>query len=110
MTGFPSAVRSMAIERANGLCEKCGERRGVQLHHRRPRGMGSTRRYATNAASNALFLCYPCHLDIESNRDLAYENGWLVHQCDEPRWTPVLYRGMWVHLDDHGNLLDAEAA
>lgn len=108
MTGFSAAVRTTIRQRSDGYCEKCGTRRGTQAHHRRPRGMGGSRLEDTNTASNALFLCHHCHLDIESRRDVAINHGWLVAQQNNPADIPVFYRGAWVYLDDLGNLQPIE--
>jgi 5-methylcytosine-specific restriction protein A len=114
VTGFSRQVRAVVIERAHGYCERCGEKRGTEAHHRRARGAGGTRRPSTNQPSNALWLCAACHRDTESRRTHALANGWLVRQHDEPRDAPVLYRGTRVWLDDlgcmHDNPQHAEAA
>lgn len=107
MTGFSAAVRATIRQRADGWCEKCGVRRGIQAHHRRPRGMGGSKLDDTNTASNALLLCGDCHADIESNRDVAVNHGWLVTQQNNPVDIPVFYRGRTVLLDDLGNLREA---
>jgi 5-methylcytosine-specific restriction protein A len=108
VTGFSSQVRAVVIERAQGYCERCGEKRGSEAHHRRARGAGGTRRPETNRPSNALWLCGGCHRFVESNRSYAYEQGWLVRQHDEPRDVPVSYRNTTVYLDDLGNMHDAK--
>jgi len=62
LTGFSPLVRSLIYERSAGRCEICDEwASDAQLHHRRARGMGSTRRPDTNLPSNALLLCAACH-------------------------------------------------
>lgn len=110
MTGFSSQVRAVIIVRADRWCERCGGERGFEIHHRRPRGMGGTRRPETNQPSAGLLLCGKCHRRIESHRLEALEHGWLVPQHRDPRDVPVLYRGTPVFLDDHGNMHDAQAA
>lgn len=109
VTGFSAAVRTTIRQRADGYCEKCGTRRGIQAHHRRPRGMGGSKLDDTNTASNALLLCGDCHADIESNRDTAINRGWLVPQHHNPADIPVFYRGTWVYLDDLGGLSEVDA-
>lgn len=105
-TGFCTAIRRLIIARADFWCERCGGQLGVEAHHRRARGMGSTKRESTNLPANGLWLCRPCHDRIESHRTEAYEYGWLVRQTEEPRDVPVLYRGTLVILDDLGNIED----
>ena len=106
MTSFSPRVRAIISDRADRYCERCGGDIGTQIHHRRPRGRGGTKRPETNQASNGLLLCARCHSKIESHRTEAYEYGWLVRQHEEPRDIPVLYRGTLVLLDDLGNVLD----
>lgn len=102
-TGFSDEVRQIVADRSLGACERCGEYASDgQLHHRRPRQHGGTRRPETNLASNALWLCLMCHTGVESYRAEAYDNGWLVRSQQDPVTTPVLYRGQLVLLDSDG--------
>ena len=102
MTGFPKKVRNVVTLRANGFCEVCGVNEPVQLHHRRPRGMGGSKADDTNTAPNALAVCESCHRGIESDRDDALKFGWLVRQGANPAEVPVFRRGQWVVLTDSG--------
>jgi 5-methylcytosine-specific restriction protein A len=106
-TGFPIGVRNTIRARAENRCEVCGLYVVAELHHRRARGMGSTKRPETNTASNGLGTCRECHRLIEANRGLAQTGGWLVDQDSDPAETPVVYRGRRVLLDDLGNLQEA---
>lgn len=102
--GFSDEVRAIVAARSGGRCEVLGERTSdLQLHHRRPRQAGGSRRPDTNVASNALLLCLMCHTRIESYRSKAYDEGHLVRSGRSPIATPVLYRGEWRLLDDEGN-------
>lgn len=102
-TGASPRVKAIVAQRSHGQCEKCGKVAASQLHHRRPRGMGGTRRASTNEASALLALCEPCHRFIETAaRDLSRSNGWLVRQNSDPLIMPVLYRGRRAWLDDDG--------
>lgn len=76
---FTEATRTKIKERADNRCEVCGLRmeRG-QIHHRRPRGMGGTRRPDASSPSNGLYVHLHCHNMIESNRRRAAYLGWLV--------------------------------
>lgn len=110
-TGFPPVVRSLVLDRSGGKCEKCGEfHSDAALHHRRPRGSGSTRRPETNLPSNALLLCAACHRHVESYRTQAFDQGWLVRQSHQPADIPVLRRGQMVLLDDEGGFRAVGAA
>jgi hypothetical protein len=112
-TGFPETVRELVLIRSGGNCEVMVGPSCLyavhQIHHRRPRGMGGSRRESTNKASNALGVCWPCHAHIESNRDRALRNGWLVSQGDEPAEQSVLWRGRPVLLDDNGERIEQKA-
>lgn len=92
-TGFPDEVKALVLMRSDGRCEACGERTGdLQYHHRRARGMGSTRRPDTNTASNCLLVCLLDHAEIESHRAISYDRGHLVRSMQSPIAIPVLYR------------------
>lgn len=108
-TGPSSAVVDAVLDRAQHSCEVCtcglGERRGVdyQIHHRRPRQMGGTRRPGTNYPANLLALCPTCHEQIESHRAVAYSMGWLLPQNADPAVVAVLVlRDQWKYLTDGG--------
>ncbi len=101
-TGFSSVVRALVMDRCGGICEKCGDSTAVQLHHRRPRGAGGTRRTDTNQPSNALALCEGCHRYIESHRDWSTVHGWLVNQAHSPAAVTVCLHHGWAVLDDAG--------
>lgn len=105
MTGFSKRVREIITERAGGSCERCGRRTwDMQVHHRRPRGAGGSRRPETNQAANGVLLDGDCHRGIESNRTAALSDGWLVAQCDTPATVPVFRRGVYVWLNDDGSI------
>ena len=53
-TGFPQRVIDQIDDRSLGWCEVCGEYRVQEHHHRRPRGMGGSRRDDTAIAPSAL--------------------------------------------------------
>lgn len=104
-TGFPPDVRAIILGRAGGRCERCGEPLSdVEVHHRRPRGAGGTRRPETNHACNGGALCGSCHRITESHRFQAYEEGWLVKQSQDPATIPVLRRGVFVIFDALGGI------
>lgn len=103
MTGFLKPVRDMIVRRSQGVCERCGAAPAVQIHHRRPRGMGGSSAADTNVASNGLAVCVACHREIEANRADSLKYGWLVRQGREPFLVPVFRRGEWVTLYDDGD-------
>lgn len=104
MTGFPKAVRDLIAHRSGGMCERCGVNRAVQIHHRRPRGIGGSRRPETNQAANGLHLCNGCHAVTESDRDEGLRHGWLVRQGRDPKVVPVFRMGQWVQLNNDGTI------
>lgn len=104
MTGFSPKTRQVIQDRSQGICEICGIRPVQQHHHRRPRGMGSSRRADTNTPANAIGACEPDHRYIEANRSEALEKGWLVRQGHSPEDTFMLYRGEWAYLTVDGGV------
>jgi 5-methylcytosine-specific restriction enzyme A len=110
--GFTPDAREIIANRAsdyNGhpVCEVMAVCQGVTAeaaHHRRPRGAGGSRRPDTNQAANGIAVCNADHDYIESHREESLRNGWLVLQCETPAEKPVLRRGVFVFLDDYGNL------
>ncbi len=88
---IPDRVRRLVAERSQGLCEICGRRPAQQLHHRRPRKMGGSRRESTNTPANLLAIDALCHADIESSRLHAESFGWLIPDAvADPARMPVL--------------------
>ena len=105
MTGFAKPVRDIVLERSEGRCERCSTASaGMQLHHRRPRGMGGSKAADTNTAANCLALCPQCHFNIELSRESALHLGYLVRQGQAPESQPVFYRGQWVFLNNDGTV------
>jgi len=92
----------VVMERDNGCCVVCGEAM-QQIHHRRPRGMGgSSNNLVINMAGNLIAVCNADHAWIESNRDRARDNGWLIPQAIIPVTVPLWWFGRFVLLDNDG--------
>lgn len=106
-TGPDRATVELLFERSHERCERCGSR-GEQIHHRRARGAGGTRRLDTNMLQNLVHICAPCHAYIESNREWAYEHGWLVRQWADPAYQPVRIQGSWIRLSETYTLVDLD--
>ena len=102
MTGFSKQVRDRILERNQGMCEVCGLAAPQQIHHRRPRGAGGTKRPESNQAANGLAACQECHAMVESNRIHALDRGWLVPQNLAPDGVPVVFHGDWALLCNDG--------
>lgn len=108
MTGFSPKTRKLICERALYRCERCSANNPTDAHHRRARGLGGSKDPLTNTAANGVFICRPCHSDIESNRTRALMDGWLLRQGQDPRDIPVLYRGTtWSFLTEDGTVRPA---
>jgi hypothetical protein len=111
MPAVDSATRARVLNRAGRRCESCGsaaQHLGWSVHHRRPRGAGGSRRSDTNQPQNLLLLdgsgTTGCHGFFESNRQVAYDQGILVRQGQDPADVPVLRRGEWVLLAPDGTV------
>lgn len=103
---FNQKVRDKIFERAQGRCELCGSPlTRVQIHHRRPRGMGGTKDEVSGSASNGLAIHPHCHTQVESNRETALNNGWLVPQGIDPETVPVKLWDGWSTLSRTGAVL-----
>jgi 5-methylcytosine-specific restriction protein A len=95
-TGFSVETIQLIEARSQFNCEVMAQNvcqiQAHTIHHRRPRGMGGTRREATNFAGNGMAVCMACHAAIESRRVWAITNGFLVRQRDDPHTIPVWWR------------------
>jgi 5-methylcytosine-specific restriction enzyme A len=106
-TGPTAAVAELVLRRDDWSCVRCGKAE-LQLHHRRPRGLGGTNRDDTNQPQNLLTLCLACHRWVESRRADAITNGWLVGQLDDPATVACLvdHESRYVYLTDSGEYSD----
>lgn len=115
------SIRIALWERAQGMCEITGHPLGEpessawEAHHRRPKGMGGTRREDKDWLSNLLALTAFIHnggpRSVHGNPYWSRPRGYLVSNSAE--WAgmvPVFLRGQrWVMLGDHrGYLLPPE--
>lgn len=102
---FTDKTRRLIQERANDRCEICGARAlNHQIHHRRPRGMGGSKDKASGTPANGIWVHPSCHARIESNREEALSNGWLVRQGKNPAETPFRRYDRWVILNEDGSM------
>ena len=105
MTGgqFSAATAALIEARAKGRCEYCGREAPTwQIHHRRPRGMGGTKRPGTAGAANGVLTHHWCHTRIERERAESREIGFLLYQGDTPEMIPILINQEWVRLNNDG--------
>jgi len=96
---FSDRVRRVITHRALGRCELCGlTKMRMQIHHRRPRGMGGSTTGWVGEPPNGLLLCEACHRRVENNREWAYAKGLLVRSGRYPVEVPVLSWDGWLLL------------
>lgn len=116
---FPRDVIELVLSRSGGSCEIMSS--GCTLvaehhHHRRPKGLGGTRRPESQYASNCLHCCTRCHLKIHAMPTWARDNGFLVRQTDNPAVVPMWWRcnihgdtKLLVLLDNSGDVIPTTA-
>ena len=103
---FPNNIKELVAERAGWSCEVCGKPvTSPQIHHRRPRGMGGTRRKDSASPANALFLDMECHTWIESNRYTSLTQGFLISQSAVPSGEKFRHHEGWKYLTDAGGYI-----
>lgn len=114
-------VRDAVLTRSRGLCEvaatpECRTRGrrldsvvGASVQHRLPGRMGGSKRAAVHSPANLLQVCGSgttgCHGHMESQRELALVNGWLLHDGEDPAARPaLLWNGRRMLLTADGYL------
>lgn len=96
---FSDRVRRIIEQRSLGRCEVCGlNRSGMQIHHRRPRGMGGTVDGWVGDSPNGLMICQGCHRMVEDRRHWAYTKGLLVRHGWHSVDVPVMLASGWSLL------------
>lgn len=93
------SCRRSVVERSNGLCEKCGQQRGSEAHHRKNRSQGGKW-----DVGNILWLCHDCHAWITVNPEISRQNGWAVPYHKNPELVPVLIIGQWMLLKNNSTV------
>src|SRR5690606_5369106 len=100
---FTAETRQAVLDANLGRCAGC-DRPAVEVHHRRPRGMGGTSRVELGAACNGVGLCRNHHRWAETHRVEARRIGWLLDVGDDPAvvpwWASVWGYVRWVLDDD----------
>lgn len=115
-TIVPKKIRDAVMERDQRHCQRCGtpvDGKPHSLQHRDPRGMGGSKLLHTMAnlvllCGDALFPGY-CHSHVESYRNRAKAEGWLVPMGLTAEKWPVKRFGMewsmpgesWVECEPH---------
>lgn len=106
-SAYSAKVRKDVDARDGGICRRCGAAGGqISRHHRKPRGMGGANRADAGRLSNIVTVCGSgttgCHGWIESNRNEARLDGWLVPTWQDPADVPVVNLGreaLWLRDD-----------
>lgn len=94
-------TRDEVLGRDGYACARCGQAGTLNLHHRTPRGMGGSRDPLSASPANLVTLCGSgttgCHGWVESHRDQAVTEGWIVLRGTDPATVPVRINGyLWV--------------
>ena len=99
---FTPAARAAILTATLDRCAGCGSTWNIEIHHKRPRGMGGTSNALIGEPWNGAALCALCHSWTESHREVARLLGWLTPtpSPDVPFWTRPWGWAVWVLLDD----------
>jgi len=77
------------MARDGGRCQRCYGT-AIDVHHRRPRGMGGTSDdYISYGLANLVSFCRKCHDWVHAHPAASYELGWLVKSGEDPAEVPV---------------------
>lgn len=87
---FPEETARLVLNRAAGRCERCGLRVAIPaLHHRKPRGMGSSTA-DPHAVDNVVALDDNCHRWVHAHPLRAVLDGWTVPRWGDPAGVPIV--------------------
>lgn len=76
---IPKIHRQLVMARCGGFCERCGQWPPlIELHHRRPKGLGGSSLPDRHDPSNLAALCTTCHRWAHSYPTAADAEGFLV--------------------------------
>lgn len=96
-TVIPQGIKDAVDERDGWVCQRCGKPISggpYSRHHRDPRGMGGSKA-APHTMANLVLLCGSattpggCHAEVESHREQAELDGWLVPMNIRPEDWPA---------------------
>lgn len=115
----PIGVRALVLSRDGGRCVRCGTsclNTASSIHHRRRRGMGGTADLRSFDARNLVLLCGTgttgCHGEVEAERAIAYDTGWLLRSYDDLDAPLISKDGRRIYLTTDGGrteVIDAES-
>lgn len=111
---IPKANRQIVQGRAFGRCERCHKiELNGDLHHRRVRGIGGSRRTDRHDPSGLLYLCRTCHDWTHNHPFDARDLGLIVSRNSTSRYCDIpvvdLY-GRARLLDDEGSWTEVSDA
>ena len=98
---IPSKNRRIVEQRSGGVCESCGDNPASDVHHRQYRSRGGS-----HDVHNLIHLCgwgnhTGCHGRAHTDGE---REGLSIRRGFRSILQPVLYRGVWVHLEDDGTV------
>lgn len=106
---IPKQNRQTVQGRAFGRCERCLKATLCgHLHHRRPKGLGGSKRSDRHDVSNLVYLCPEDHSWAHNNPLDAIAAGYLVPRSSgmSPLAVPIKdLSGQTLFLDDEGQYL-----
>lgn len=71
---IPTRARAVVRERDGGHCLRCGAGGGIEVHHRRRRGVGED----PHQYPNLISLCAVCHPWVHAHPEDARAGGFIV--------------------------------
>jgi 5-methylcytosine-specific restriction protein A len=85
-------IRRLVLARDGEKCLRCLAP-AVDVHHRRPKGMGGTgNKYIALGMANLVSLCRDCHTEIHTQPELGYRTGFLLHSWEDPAEIPLVIK------------------
>ena len=99
-------AKRQALLRDYHRCQYCGQHDGLDVHHRRARGMGGTQ--TKDRLSNLVTLCRRCHDHIEAYPDQARALGYRLDWDQDPATSQIKAMTAnghaWWLLNDDGSM------
>lgn len=100
-----SQARRLVLARDGDKCLRClGP--AVDVHHRRPKGMGGTSdKSIAFGLANLISLCRECHAWVHEHPEQGYLTGYLLHSWDDPARFPLLLKpgSTYIYLRADGS-------
>ena len=110
---IPTRVRALVAERdghRGARCDRSVLNVPSSLHHRKPRHMAGSTDPRINDPRNLIRLCGSgvsgCHGEVESQRQAAIDDGWLLRSLDDLDRPLRSVWGVVIRLDASGGRVD----